>query len=350
MPAKKAGLAKKLNAQSRATDATPTASDSRTREQPPAILLMGPTASGKTAVAVELVRLLPCEIISVDSAQVYRDMDIGTAKPGADILALAPHHLIDVIGPDESYSAARFRDDALALMREITERGNIPLLVGGTMLYFKALTEGLSELPEADPVIRMIIDSMAVEKGWPALHCELASVDPETAARLAPNDAQRIQRALEVFYIANKTMSELQKKPKYVYFPYTAIKIALLPSDRAELHERIAARFEAMLELGLITELRKLRKQYALELTMPSMRCVGYRQTWDYLDEKITLAQLREQGIAATRQFAKRQLTWLRAMKDLAEFDCLAGDLSEQVVAHLGRHLPKKKAVAAKRK
>jgi tRNA dimethylallyltransferase len=311
---------------------------------------MGPTASGKTAVAVELVRLLPCEIISVDSAQVYRDMDIGTAKPGADILALAPHHLIDVIGPDESYSAARFRDDALALMREITERGNIPLLVGGTMLYFKALTEGLSELPEADPVIRMIIDSMAVEKGWPALHCELASVDPETAARLAPNDAQRIQRALEVFYIANKTMSELQKKPKYVYFPYTAIKIALLPSDRAELHERIAARFEAMLELGLITELRKLRKQYALELTMPSMRCVGYRQTWDYLDEKITLAQLREQGIAATRQFAKRQLTWLRAMKDLAEFDCLAGDLSEQVVAHLGRHLPKKKAAAAKRK
>jgi tRNA dimethylallyltransferase len=334
MPAKKAP-AETRPARPRAGGAPPTAGDSRTQRQPPAILLMGPTASGKTGVAVELTRRLPCEIISVDSAQVYRNMDIGTAKPAADILEIAPHHLINVIEPDESYSAARFRDDALALMREITERGNIPLLVGGTMLYFKALTEGLSELPEADPAIRLILDSMAEEKGWPALHRELAGVDPETAARLAPNDAQRIQRALEVYFIANKTMSELQKKPKYVYFPYRAIKIALLPSDRAELHERIAARFEAMLELGLISELRKLRRDYSLELTMPSMRCVGYRQTWDYLDEKITLSQLREQGIAATRQLAKRQLTWLRAMKDLAEFDCLAGDLGAQVLAHV---------------
>jgi tRNA dimethylallyltransferase len=281
---------------------------------PPAILLMGPTASGKTGVAVELVRQLNCEIISVDSAQVYRDMDIGTAKPDADILAAAPHHLINLISPDETYSAARFRDDALTLMREITERGNIPLLVGGTMMYFKTLTEGLSELPEADPLIRMIIDTMAEEKGWPGVHRELARVDPEIAARLAPNDAQRIQRALEVYYITDRTMSELQKKPKYVYFPYTPLKIALLPSDRAALHERIADRFEGMLELGLISELRKLRKSYALEATMPSMRCVGYRQAWQGLDEGWRETEIRERGIFATRQLAKRQLTWLRGM------------------------------------
>ena len=306
---------------------------------------MGPTASGKTAVALDLVRELPCEIISVDSAQVYRHMDIGTAKPDANTLQAAPHHLIDVIEPDEHFSAARFRDDAQALMREITERGKIPLLVGGTMLYFKTLLEGLSELPEADPAVRMVIDTMADESGWPALHKELKRVDPETAARLEPNDAQRIQRALEVFYITNRPMSELLKKPKYVYFPYSPLKISLIPSDRAELHDRIAARFEAMLELGLISELRKLRADYALDPSMPSMRCVGYRQTWDYLDDKITLAQLREQGIAATRQLAKRQLTWLRAMKEIAEFDCLAGDLSEKVRAHLHRHLPDTKNV-----
>ena len=314
-------------------------------EWPPAILLMGPTASGKTGVAVELVRELPCEIISVDSAQVYRHMDIGTAKPDAETLKAAPHHLIDVIEPSESFSAARFRDDAQALMREITERGNIPLLVGGTMLYFKTLLEGLSELPESDPAIRMVIDTMADEAGWPALHKELKRVDPATAERLEPNDSQRIQRALEVFYITNRPMSEILKKPKYVYFPYTPVKIALIPSERAELHDRIATRFEAMLELGLIGELRKLREDYALDPAMPSMRCVGYRQTWQYLDGEIGLAALREQGIAATRQLAKRQLTWLRAMKELTEFDCLAEDLSEQVLAHLRQHLPKTKAV-----
>ncbi len=341
MAAKKAAPARQRKIPARTSARTLTVRDSRAA-QPPAILLMGPTASGKTAVAIELLRRLPCEIISVDSAQVYRDMNVGTAKPDADILAQAPHHLIDVINPDETYSAARFRDDALALMREITERGNIPLLVGGTMMYFKALTEGLSELPEADPVIRMIIDTMAEEKGWPALHRELARVDPDIAAKLAPNDAQRIQRALEVYYITDRTMSELQKKPKYVYFPYTPVRIALLPSDRAVLHDRIAERFEAMLELGLISELRKLRRNYALEATMPSMRCVGYRQAWDYLDEKISLSQLREQGIAATRQLAKRQLTWLRAMKDIAEVDCLAEDLDEQVLAHLRPYLRKR--------
>ena len=302
---------------------------------------MGPTASGKTGVAVELARELPCEIISVDSAQVYRHMDIGTAKPDAETLKAARHHLIDVIEPDDNFSAARFRDEALTLMREITERGRIPLLVGGTMPYFKTLLEGLSELPAADPAIRMVIDTMAGEAGWPALHKELKRVDPDTAARLEPNDAKRIQRALEVYYIANRPMSAFLKKPKYVYFPYAPVKIALLPGDRAGLHDRIAARFEAMLELGLIGELRKLREDYALDLSMPSMRCVGYRQTWDYLDDKITLAQLREQVIAATRQLAKRQLTWLRAMKGVTKFDCLAEDLSEQVLAHLRRHLPK---------
>ena len=319
--------------------AAPAARKTRAQAPPPAILLMGPTASGKTGVAVELVRHLKCEIISVDSAQVYRDMNVGTAKPDAQILSEAPHHLIDVINPDEAYSAARFRDDALTLMREITERGNVPLLVGGTMMYFKTLTEGLSELPEADPLIRMIIDTMAEEKGWPGVHRELARVDPETAARLAPNDAQRIQRALEVYYITDRTMSDLQKKPEYVYFPYTPIKLALLPSDRAALHGRIADRFEAMLELGLITELRNLRRDYALEITMPSMRCVGYRQTWAYLDGEIGLASLREQGVAATRQLAKRQLTWLRAMKDLVEFDCLAEDLDLQVLDYLRQQL-----------
>ncbi len=301
---------------------------------------MGPTASGKTGVAIDLVRALPCEIISVDSAQVYRHMNVGTAKPDAATLKAAPHHLINIIEPDDNYSAARFRDDALTLMREITERGNIPLLVGGTMMYFKTLLEGLSELPEADPAIRMVIDTMAEESGWPALHMELARVDPETAARLKPNDSQRVQRALEVFYITNKPMSFFLKKPKYVYFPYIPLKIALLPGERSQLHDRIAARFEAMLELGLIGELRKLRADYALEPDMPSMRCVGYRQTWDYLDAKIGLASLREQGIAATRQLAKRQLTWLRAMKDVVEFDCLAEDLSDQVLAHLRGHLP----------
>jgi len=206
-------------------------------------------------------------------------------------------------------------------------------------MYFKTLLEGLSELPEADPAVRMVIDTMAQESGWPAVHKELARVDPETAARLAPNDSQRVQRALEVYFVTNRPMSELLKKPKYVYFPYTPVKIALLPGERGELHARIATRFETMLELGLIGELRKLREDYALDLEMPSMRCVGYRQTWDYLDGTIGLATLREQGIAATRQLAKRQLTWLRSMTDVAAFDCLAEDLGDRVLAHLRERL-----------
>jgi tRNA dimethylallyltransferase len=300
---------------------------------------MGPTASGKTAVAARLARELPCEIISVDSAQIYKGMDIGTAKPGADLLRRAPHHLLDVIEPHESYSAARFRDDALAAMREITERDRIPLLVGGTMLYFKALTEGMSELPEADPVIRLVIDTMAGEEGWPAVHARLMKVDRETASRLEPNDSQRIQRALEVYYLTNKPMSALLKKPKYVYFPYTPIKVALVPGDREELHDRIARRFDAMLEGGLVAELKQLREAFGLEASMPSMRCVGYRQAWDYLEGRIDLAGLREQGIAATRQLAKRQLTWLRSMEGVTEFDCLEKDVAELVLEYLRREL-----------
>ncbi len=306
---------------------------------PPAILLMGPTASGKTAVAVQLASTLPCEIISVDSALVYKGMDIGTAKPDAATLARAPHHLINIIEPHESYSAARFRDDALALMREITERGNIPLLVGGTMLYFKSLVEGLNDLPEADSTVRLIIETMAEEEGWPAVHEKLRKVDPETAARLEPNDSQRVQRALEIFYITGKSMTDLLKKPKYVYFPYTPIRIALLPSDRAALHDRIALRFEQMLEAGLVDELRQLRDEYALEPDTPSMRCVGYRQAWDFLNERISRAELLEQGIAATRQLAKRQLTWLRSTENLTEFDCLTENVGDLVLEYIRQEL-----------
>jgi tRNA dimethylallyltransferase len=306
---------------------------------PPAILLMGPTASGKTAVAVALAEKLGCEIVSVDSAQVYRHMNIGTAKPEAEVLARVPHHLIDLVEPHESYSAARFRDDALVAMREITERHRIPLLSGGTMLYFQALTEGLNELPEADPAIRLVIDTMASESGWPALHRELARVDPETAARLEPNDSQRIQRALEVYYLTNKPLSALISKPKYVYFPYSPIPIALIPGERAKLHDRIARRFEDMLELGLIGEVRRLRSQYPLEPGMPSMRCVGYRQVWQYLDGAFGLATLREKGVAATRQLAKRQLTWLRSLKRVTTFDCLAEDLADHIHDFLKREV-----------
>jgi tRNA dimethylallyltransferase len=300
---------------------------------------MGPTASGKTAVAMRLARELPCEIISVDSAQVYKGMDIGTAKPGAALLQEAPHHLIDVIEPHERYSAARFRDDALALMREITGRDRIPLLVGGTMLYFQALTEGLNELPEADPMIRLMIDTMAAEEGWPAVHARLARVDPATAARLEPGDAQRIQRALEVYYVTNKPLSELLKKPRYVYFPYSPIRVSLVPGEREVLHARIAQRFEAMLEAGLVTELKALREEYALDAGMPSMRCVGYRQAWDHLEGRIDAAALREQGVAATRQLAKRQLTWLRAMEGVTEFDCLTEDVADLVLEYIRREL-----------
>ncbi|MEN6629641.1 MAG: tRNA (adenosine(37)-N6)-dimethylallyltransferase MiaA [Sulfuricella sp.] len=300
---------------------------------------MGPTASGKTGVAVELVQRLSCEIVSVDSALVYRSMDIGTAKPDAATLALAPHHLIDIIDPTQSYSAAQFRADALRLMAEITARGKIPLLTGGTMLYFKALQQGLDDLPQADPTIRAAIDAMATEKGWPAMHAELARLDPTTAARLNPADSQRIQRALEVCKITGRPMSALFGQGAAAELPYRVIALALQPSDRAVLHQRIAQRFDAMLAQGLIEEVQQLRRTFALEPTMPSMRCVGYRQAWQYLDGEFGLAELREKGIAATRQLAKRQLTWLRGMEGVVSFDCLGKDLAVEVFDWLSREL-----------
>ena len=308
---------------------------------PPAIFLMGPTASGKTNVAVELTQRLPVELISVDSALVYRGMDIGTAKPDAATLARAPHHLIDILDPTESYSAAAFRHDALRLMHDITQRGKIPLLVGGTMLYFKALREGLSDLPQANIDIRAALDAEIAQHGIEHLHQQLALVDAETAARLEPTDTQRIQRAMEIYRITGQPMSALIKKPLSSRergwgegaLPYHITPIALVPSDRAQLHARIATRFKAMLELGLLDELRTLREKYPLHPDLPSMRCVGYRQAWQFLAGEINEAELLDKGIAATRQLAKRQLTWLRGMPDKIEFDCLAHDLEQQIFA-----------------
>lgn len=292
---------------------------------------MGPTASGKTAVSLALTLRFPMEIVSVDSAQVFRDMDIGTAKPDRATLEQFPHHLIDLISPEESYSAARFRADALRVMAEITARGRIPLLAGGTMLYFKALRDGLSDLPQADAELRRAIDEEARQRGWPALHAELAKLDPNTAARLKPTDAQRIQRALEVVRLTDAPLAESLARKTDAATPFRLVQLALLPSDRATLHARIAQRFDAMLADGLVEEVVALRRKYRLDAALPSMRCVGYRQAWEYLEGGSDRAELREKGIAATRQLAKRQLTWLRSWPDVATFDCLAADLLGQV-------------------
>jgi len=300
---------------------------------------MGPTASGKTGVAVELVRHLPVEIISVDSALVFRDMDIGTAKPDATTLARAPHHLIDIIDPTEAYSAAAFRHDALRLMHDITARGKIPLLVGGTMLYFKALREGLSDLPPSEPKVRAALDAEIAEHGIEHLHSKLAEVDAETAARLKPTDTQRIQRAMEIYRISGKPMSALIRQQTSNVLPYRVIPIALIPSDRAQLHARIVTRFKAMLEQGLVNELRTLREKYPLHPNMTAMRCVGYRQAWQFMEGEIDDMQLLETGIAATRQLAKRQLTWLRSMPDNIELDCLAPELIKSVFDKLTENL-----------
>jgi tRNA dimethylallyltransferase len=299
---------------------------------------MGPTASGKTALAVSLVERFPLEIISVDSALVYRGMDIGTAKPDAATLARAPHHLLDIRDPTEAYSAAAFCDDARRLMADIVARGKVPFLVGGTMLYFRALLQGLDDLPRADPALRQKLESAAAARGWPALHAELAKADPVTAARLAPNDSQRIGRALEIFQLTGTPMSALLDKASSA-LPYRVLQLALIPSDRAVLHQRIAARFDAMLEEGLIDEVKTLRRTYVLTADLPAMRAVGYRQAWAYLDGEIDLTELREQGIAATRQLAKRQLTWLRSWPDAVVLDCLADDLDAQAMALVERHL-----------
>jgi len=284
---------------------------------PPAIFIMGPTASGKTALACALYDELDCELISVDSALVYKDMNIGTAKPTKEELAQYPHHLIDIRDPSEPYSAADFREDVLPLMADITARGKIPVLVGGTMLYFKFLLEGAADLPEADEAIRKQIEDEALEKGWPAIHAKLAEVDPESAQRLNPNDPQRLQRALEVYQITGKTLSEHWAQQQAQAIPYNVVQFAISPKERQTLHERIELRFKQMLEQGFVEEVRKLYQRDDLHENLPAIRAVGYRQVWDYLEGKLSYDEMLFKGIVATRQLAKRQVTWLRGWKDL---------------------------------
>ena len=284
-------------------------------QQPLALFLMGPTASGKTDLAIALRQQLPVEVISVDSALIYKGMDIGTAKPTPAELALAPHRLIDILDPKESYSAMNFREDALKEMAEISASGRIPLLVGGTMLYYKALLEGLSPLPSADPIIRAEIEEKAAKIGWAGMHQELLAIDPVAGARINPNDSQRINRALEVFYITGKTMTELTEE-KGEALPYRLLQFAIAPQDRSILHERIALRFQKMMDLGFEEEVKRLFLREDLHIDLPSIRCVGYRQMWEYLQGDISLDEAIYKGICATRQLAKRQITWLRGWKD----------------------------------
>lgn len=289
--------------------------------RPKAICLMGPTASGKTDLAIYLTEHFPVDIISVDSAMVYRGLNIGSAKPSAEELAKAPHRLIDVVDPLDIYSAAQFRNDALAEMAEITKAGRIPLLVGGTMMYFRALLLGLSELPAADDATRQKLEQQANEFGWEKMHQRLKEVDPEAAARIHPNDPQRIQRALEVYEVTGTAMSQLQKEQKGEPIPFQVLKLALLPSDRAVLHQRIEKRFKHMLEKGLIEEVKTLQARGDLHEDLPAIRAVGYRQVWDYLNGRIVYNEMVERGVIATRQLAKRQFTWLRSEKDLISYD-----------------------------
>lgn len=312
-------------------------------EKPLAIFLMGPTAAGKTALAMALVELLPVDIISVDSALIYRGMDIGTAKPDAEMLKQAPHRLIDIRDPAEAYSAAEFREDALQEMEAITAAGKIPLLVGGTMLYFKVLKEGMADLPPADETVRAQLMLEAQVKGWQALHDELASIDPVSAARIHPNDPQRLQRALEVYRITGRTLTDWQSKKKQPgtagawggdgsSFPYRVINLAVCPHDRALLHQRIAERFHLMLEQGFLEEVKALYERGDLNTSMPSIRAVGYRQAWDCLDGNLSYDEMVERGIVATRQLAKRQITWLRSWNDLHWLDPQDSKLVEKVL------------------
>jgi len=290
-------------------------------DSPTIIFIMGPTAAGKTDLAIECVEQLNCELISVDSALVYREMNIGTAKPDAQTLARAPHKLIDIIDPTESYSAANFREDALNEIKAIINRGKIPVLVGGTMLYYKALQEGLSELPAADENVRLQLEADAQYLGWQAMHERLAKVDPVSAQRIHPNDPQRIQRALEVFEISGKTLTEFWQQQSAQSLPYNLIKIAFFPENRDVLKQRIAQRFYQMLELNFIDEVEVLRARGDLNLDLPSMRCVGYRQAWEYLDGLMSYKEMSERAIIATRQLAKRQLTWLRKEQNCNFYD-----------------------------
>ncbi|WP_413793805.1 MULTISPECIES: tRNA (adenosine(37)-N6)-dimethylallyltransferase MiaA [unclassified Pseudomonas] len=313
---------------------------------PPAIFLMGPTAAGKTDLAIELTKVLPCELISVDSALVYRGMDIGTAKPSKELLAEFPHRLIDILDPAEAYSAADFRRDALQAMAEITARGKIPLLVGGTMLYYKALVDGLADMPAADPAVRAQIEEEAARLGWQVLHEQLAVIDPESAARIHPNDPQRLSRALEVYRVSGQSMTALRQRQSaqsteaaasgLQQLPYTVANLAIAPANRQVLHRRIEQRFTLMLEQGFIDEVVALRERSDLHAGLPSIRAVGYRQVWDYLDGKLTSAEMQERGIIATRQLAKRQFTWLRSWTDLHWLDSLDCDNLPRALKYLG--------------
>jgi tRNA dimethylallyltransferase len=307
---------------------------------PPAVCLMGPTASGKTDLAITLVEQLPMDIVSVDSVMVYRGMDIGSAKPDAATLTRAPHRLIDIRDPSEAYSAAQFREDALIEMAEISRRGRIPLLVGGTMLYFRALLKGLSSLPSADTEIRARLEAEAEAEGWGSLHRRLAGVDAAAAARIHPNDPQRIQRALEVYEMTGIPLSELQQQPPLDQpLPYRIIKLAVAPADRSVLHQRIAERFEGMLRSGLVEEVEGLRRRGDLHPDLPALRAVGYRQVWEFLDGDIDYTEMVERGIIATRQLAKRQFTWLRSEPALTLLDSLDGRLQDKALKYLDEAL-----------
>ncbi|WZB66461.1 tRNA (adenosine(37)-N6)-dimethylallyltransferase MiaA [Achromobacter xylosoxidans] len=298
------------------------------------ICLAGPTAAGKSASTLALAERWPLEIVNVDSATIYRGMDIGTAKPSPAEQAQVPQHLLDIRDPAQSYSAAEFRVDALRLIDEIRARGRIPLLAGGTMMYYKALRDGLDDLPQADPALRAELEARAARDGWPALHAELARLDPVTAARLAPNDSQRIQRALEICRLSGQPMSALLGRQRAAAGDddNRYLTISLEPSERAALHARIGQRFDAMLANGLLEEVRGLHARADLHPGLPSVRCVGYRQMWAHLDGEISLEEAREQGIAATRQLAKRQITWLRAQPERVIVDCLAADAVAQTI------------------
>jgi tRNA dimethylallyltransferase len=295
---------------------------------------MGPTASGKTDLAMRIAEHFAVEIVSVDSAQIYRYMDVGTAKPEPWMQARVPHHLINIRDPTESYSAGQFRTDALELMQDISKRGRIPLLAGGTMLYFHALRQGLSDLPTANAEIRQQLDQRAHAQGWPALHAELAVVDPATAARINANDAQRIQRALEIFQLTGRPLSVLTAVARPRFDSHRLLTLALIPQDRARLHERIARRFDVMLAQGLVEEVRALRQRFALHAQLNSMRSVGYRQAWEHLDKNTPLNDLREKGTAATRQLAKRQMTWLRSVPTAITLDPFHAPMTQQALDH----------------
>lgn len=303
--------------------------------KPLVVAIMGPTASGKTAAALAIAKSIPCEIISVDSALIYRGMDIGTAKPSDEERSQVPHHLIDILDPSLSYSVKQFRDDALRLIADIQARSKLPLLVGGTMLYFKALRDGLDDLPSADLALRSQLDMEITRHGTAALHARLRELDPITAERLNPNDTQRVQRAMEIILLSGQPMSSQLDKADKPELPFELMSLALEPSDRKVLHERIANRFDIMLSAkpGLIEETAALKQRSDLHIGLPSIRCVGYRQAWDYLDGKINRDSLREMGIAATRQLAKRQLTWLRSMHDRHVIDCLSSNPTEQILS-----------------